>query len=180
VPHSRAPPSRRTEAPSTTCGKLRLNMAGSRYPITDAVFETPRYGPRPRGSVTPIPVTGPTPHAAAMATPQTGEHDLLGDGWVEVVDGSLLVAIRPRGIVGHIEPKEKRSYELSSVVDWHVSANVIEVTFGSVGQVASNGAEGAAHLGKFKLSDREAAAALTAEANAAGMSPRQRPTHSGI
>jgi hypothetical protein len=83
-------------------------------------------------------------------------------------------------LVGHIEPKEKRSYPLTSVVNWHVDANVIEITFGTVGQVASNGAEAPAHLGSMKLADSEAAMNMTAEARAGGMSPRQPPRHSGI
>jgi hypothetical protein len=97
-----------------------------------------------------------------------------------VVDDSLVVAIRPRGLIGHIEPKEKRSYVLATVASWHVEGDVIEVAFGSVGQVASNGTEGPAHLGRFRLADSDAADALTSEARAAGMSPTHPLGHSGI
>lgn len=155
-------------------------MAGTRYEVTDVVFETPRYLQVPGGlDPAPTPATGP-PYSGSTLYGAEGEHDLVGSGWVEIADGVLTVAIRPAGILGHFEPREKRSYRLSSVTGWHVSGNVVEVTFGTAGPVAADGADAPAHLGTVKCASVEAAEALTAEARACGVAPRQPPRHSGL
>jgi hypothetical protein len=110
---------------------------------------------------------GPPPQGAVE-----GEHDLLGDGWVEIDDGELRVAIRPQGLVGHLEPREKRSYPLNQVGGWHTSGDLVEVRFGD--------ATFPSHLGKFRCANAEEAADLTAMAHAAGVHPSQPPRHSGI
>jgi hypothetical protein len=76
-------------------------VAGKRYAITEAVFETPRFGARTRGQgfAAPMPATG-LPGVAQMPVPLSGEHDLLGEGWVEVAYGALTVAVRPHGLIG--------------------------------------------------------------------------------
>lgn len=144
-----------------------------RYLVTEAVFESPRYGQRPRDipSVTPIPATGPDLGPRPQGAVE-GEHDLLGDGWVEIDDGELRVAIRPHGLVGHLEPKETRAYPLPQAGRWHTSGDVVEVSFGD--------ATYPSHLGRFRCSDAEAAQELTAAAHAAGVHASQPPRHSGI
>lgn len=148
--------------------------------MTEVVFETPRYGPSRRGipSVTPTPATGIAtgPSDAGIQ----GEHDLIGEGWIEIDGGEMKVAIRPKGLIGHLEPKEKRSYSLSGAVSWHVQGDIIEVSFGEAGQVASNGATAPSHLGKFRCTDAEAARNLTTAARAAGAPMMEPPRHSGI
>jgi hypothetical protein len=154
-------------------------VAGSRYEVSDVIFESPRYIQIPGGiGVTPTSATGPI--YAGPATHGPGEHDMIGSGWVEIADGVLTVAVQPKGIAGHLEPKEKRSYQLSSVSGWNISGNAIEVSFGSAGPVTSTGADAPAHLGSMKCVSAHAAQALTAEARACGLVLQQPPRHSGI
>jgi hypothetical protein len=68
-------------------------VSGIRYNVTDVVIETPRY-----------------PASGVMGMAVGPEHDLIGHGWVEVDQDYLVVAIQPDGIIGHLEPKEKRRY----------------------------------------------------------------------
>jgi hypothetical protein len=155
-------------------------VTGSRYDVTDVIFETPRYLQVPGGiGVTPTSATGPI-YVGTGSQVGSVERDLIGSGWAEITEGTLTVAIRPDGIVGHFEPKEKRSYPLASVSGWQVSGEVIEVTFGTAGPVASTEADAPAHLGTMKCASAEAASALTAEARASGLALQQAPRHSGI
>lgn len=136
-------------------------MARRRYEVTDVIVETPRYS----GTV-----FGPN-----------HEHDLLGHGWIEVDQGSLIVATRPDGIVGHLEPKEKRSYDLAAIRAWRITGTLLEFTVGSIGLFATNGAEAPVHQGRARFSSEQDAQALTNEAQEAGMTPpKQPPRHSGI
>jgi hypothetical protein len=109
-----------------------------------------------------------------------GEHDLMGDGWVELDGGQLIVAIRPKGLAGHFQPKEKRSYELAQVASWRTNGDLVEVSFGEVGPVATTGATAPSHLGKFRCTDADEAKNLTDAARAGGARMSQPPTHSGI
>lgn len=64
-------------------------MAPTRYSVTDVVIETPRYG-GVGGSVT---------------SGAGGEHDILGHGWVEIEDGTMTIAVHPRGWSACWNPK---------------------------------------------------------------------------
>lgn len=139
-------------------------MSGNRYEVTDVIIETPRY-----------------PASGVMGMAVGPEHDLIGRGWVEVDEGSLVVAIRPHGMVGHLEPKEKRRYELSQITGWRVSGTHLEFSVGSIGGFATNGAQAPVHQGQCQLASRQDADNLTQEARANGMEPPSRPPqHSGI
>jgi hypothetical protein len=139
-------------------------VPGTRYKVTDVIIETPRYSP---GSTLGVSV-GP-------------EHDLIGHGWVEIEEGSLVVAIQPDGIVGYLEPKEKRRYELSQFTGWRVSGEHLEFSVGSVGGFATDGAQAPVHQGRCRLESQQEAEELTREARANGMEPPNRPPqHSGI
>lgn len=86
-------------------------MAPTRYSVTDVVIETPRYG-GVGGSVT---------------SGAGGEHDILGHGWVEIEDGTMTIAVHPRGVVGMLEPKEWRTYLLDDITPWRAAG--ASVTF---------------------------------------------------
>jgi hypothetical protein len=140
-------------------------MAQNRYPVTDVIIETPRYG-GVGGSV------GGGPG---------GEHDIIGHGWVEIHDGSISVAVHPRGAVGMLEPKEKRTYPLADITAWHASGESISFGVGKLGLFATNGAEAPVHSCEMKCKDGNAAQQLTAEARVAGLrTGGGQPFHSGI
>jgi hypothetical protein len=157
-------------------------MAGNRYEITGVIFETPRYVQAPHsGDVTePMSAIGPSFAGGPMSLMTPGEHDLIGAGWVEIVDSELVVAIRELGIVAHLEPKEKRTYPLTDVVVWHRAGAIVNVGFGRSGPVATNGSDAPAHLGTMKFADVATASAFTAEATKAGVVISEPPRHSGI
>jgi hypothetical protein len=132
--------------------------------VTDVIVETPRYNDGISGGI----AIGP-------------EHDLIGLGWIEIDAGSLVVSIRPDGIVGHLEPKEKRRYDLGKMRGWRITGNLLEFSVGSIGGFATNGAEAPVHQGRARLSTEQEAEALTKEALEGGMTPpSQSPHHSGI
>jgi hypothetical protein len=118
--------------------------------------------------------------AGGQAVPaELGEHDLIGHGWVQV-GSELVVAIRSRGVVGHLERHEKRTYSLSQVTAWRATGSVIEVTFRASEPHGLTGDLRPRHLGWFRCADAEGAADLTAQARVAGMSISESPRHSGI
>ena len=128
------------------------------------IIETPRYG-----------------GGAAMGVAAGPEHDLIGHGWVEIVEGFLVVAIHSDGIVGHLEPKEKRRYELSQFTGWRVAGAHLEFSLGSIGGFATDGAQAPVHQGQCELASEQDATELTKEARANGMEPPSRPPkHSGV
>ena len=63
-------------------------MDVTRYAVTDVVIETPRYG-----------------GAEGVGG---WEHDVIGHGLVEIDGDAIVIAIHPRGVMGRLEPKEKR------------------------------------------------------------------------
>jgi hypothetical protein len=135
-----------------------------RHQVKNVIIETPRYG---AGGVMGM-AAGP-------------EHDLIGHGWVEIADGSLVVAIQSDGIVGHLEPKEKRRYELSQFTGWRVSGAHLEFSVGSIGGFATDGAQAPVHQGRCQFASQQEAEELTQEARANGMKPPSRPPqHSGL
>lgn len=139
-------------------------MAGRRYEITDVMVETPRYNDGISGGM----AVGP-------------EDDLIGHGWIEIDEGSLVVAIRPDGIVGHLGPREKRCYDLGNIRGWRITGTLVEFSVGAIGGFATDGAEAPVHQGHFRLASEDDAQSLTHEAQAGGMNPpRQPPRHSGI
>jgi hypothetical protein len=136
-------------------------MTPTRYAITDVIIETPRYG-----------------GAGALSS---GEHDILGKGWAEIDGAAITVAVHSRGVVGMLEPKEKRTYLLADISSWR--ANGSSITFGvsRLGLFASNGAEAPVHICEMKCENAEAAQQLTVEARAAGLATGgAQPFHSGI
>jgi hypothetical protein len=139
-------------------------MAGRRYEVTDVIVETPRYNDGVGAGM----AIGP-------------EHDLLGHGWLEVDGGALVVAIRPDGIVGNLEPKEKRRYELTEIRGWHITGALLEFSVGSIGLFATNGAEAPVHQGRARLASEDDARSLTQDARDGGLNPpKQPPRHSGV
>jgi hypothetical protein len=141
-------------------------MAATRYPVTDVIIETPRYGG------TDSRVTGASIN---------DEHDIIGHGWAEIEDGSITVAVHPRGAVGMIEPKERRTYPLADITSWGTSGDSITFGVGKIGVSATNGAEAPIHLCQMACDDADAAQRLTEEARAAGLrSGGGQPFHSGL
>ncbi len=140
-------------------------MTATRYPVTDVIIETPRYGG----------VGG------SLAGRVSGEHDILGHGWVEIEGNAITVSVHPRGVVGMLEPKEKRTYQLADITSW--GATGASVTFGvkKLGLFATDGAEAPVHICEMKCEDANAAQQLTAEARSAGLKTgRGQSFHSGI
>ena len=136
-------------------------MTPTRYAVTDVVMESPRYG-----------------GAGAMSS---GEHDILGHGWAEIDGSAITVAVHPRGVVGALEPKEKRTYPLADISSWGASGSSITLGVSKLGLFASNGAEAPVHICEMKCENAEAAQRLTTEARAAGLTTRGgQPFHSGI
>jgi hypothetical protein len=140
-------------------------MAPTRYPVTDVTIETPRY----RG------VGGIGTHRSEP------EHDIIGHGWVEIENGSITVAVHPRGAVGMLEPKEKRTYSLADITAWGANEESITFGVGQIGLFATNGAEAPVHNCELKCENATTAEQLTAEGRAAGLRiGGGQPFHSGI
>jgi hypothetical protein len=109
------------------------------------------------------------------------EHNIIGHGWAEIEDGSITVAVHPRGAVGMIEPKEKRTYPLADITSWVTSGESVTFGAGNRGGFATNGAEAPIHLCQMACDDADAAQRLTEEARAAGLrSGGGQPFHSGL
>jgi hypothetical protein len=136
-------------------------MTPTRYAITDVILETPRYGgTRGMGG---------------------GEHDIMGHGWAEVDGAAITVAVHPRGAVGMLEPKEKRTYPLADISSWKATGSSITFGVSRLGLFATNGAEAPVHICEMKCEDAKAAQQLTSEARAAGLTTRgSQAFHSGI
>jgi hypothetical protein len=106
-------------------------------------------------------------------------HDLVGKGKVHFEGDRLLLAVRPRGLVGLIPTSERRSFPLTGITGWEVNESRIEFTAGSIflndaatplgGPIASNGARAPVHICSFHCSDDTAASELTDHAIAAGL-----------
>jgi hypothetical protein len=140
-------------------------MAATRYPVTDVIIETPRYGG----------VGG------SVAGGTRGEHDILGHGYLQIGDNSITVSVHPRGIASVLEPKEKRTYPLADITAWHASGASISFGVGKLGLFATDGAEAPIHNCQMKCEDANAAQQLTAEARAAGLKTGGGQSfHSGI
>jgi hypothetical protein len=142
-------------------------MAPTRYPITDVIIETPRYGGVGGGVDDGV----------------SGEHDILGHGWAEIENSAITIAVHPRGALGMLEPKEKRTYPLADIASWRAAGESITFGVGKLGLFATNGAEAPVHNCQMKCGDADAAHELTAEARAAGLRSgggHQQPFHSGI
>lgn len=65
----------------------------------------------------------------AVARDTSGEHDIIGHGWVEIENNTITVAVHPRGAGGMLEPKEKRTYPLTDITSWRASG--CSITYGS-------------------------------------------------
>jgi hypothetical protein len=137
----------------------------TRFAVSDVVIETPRYGGAGGG------VTGGP----------GGEHDIIGHGWAYIEDSSITIAVHPHGVVGMLEPKEKRTYALADVVSWHATGESIGIGVGKLGLFATNGADAPIHICQMKCEDANAAAQLTKVAKAAGLLiGREQHFHGGI
>jgi hypothetical protein len=140
-------------------------MTATRYPVTDVMIETPRYGG----------VGG------SVAAGASREHDILGHGFVEIDDNAITVSVHPRGIASVLEPKEQRTYPLADITAWHASGASITFGVGELGLFATNGAQAPVHNCEMKCQDANAAEQLTAEARAAGLKTGGGQSfHSGI
>ena len=140
-------------------------MTATRYPVTDVIIETPRYGG-----------VGGTVGGGA-----SGEHDILGHGYAVIDDDAITVSVHPRGIASVLEPNEKRTYPLTDITAWHASGASITFGVGKLGLFATNGAEAPVHNCEMKCEDANAAQQLTAEARAAGLKTGGGQSfHSGI
>ncbi len=142
-----------------------LAMTATRYPVTDVIIETTRYGG----------VGG------RVADGVSEEHDILGHGWVEIENRAVTVSVRPRGIAGVLEPREKRTDPLAEITAWRAAGASINFGVGKIGLFATNGAEAPVHNCEMKCEDADAARRLTEEARAAGLNMGSgRTFHSGI
>jgi hypothetical protein len=140
-------------------------MTATRYPVTDVIIETPRYGG----------VGG------AVAGGISGEHDILGHGYVEIGDNTITVSVHPRGIASVLEPKEKRTYPLADITSWGTAGASITFGVGKLGLFATDGAEAPIHNCEMKCENADAAQQLTAEARAAGLNTGSGQSfHGGI
>jgi hypothetical protein len=138
-------------------------MGATRYAIADLVVETPRYGGGGEGLGAGV------------------EHDLVGHGWVEIERDAITIHVHPRGVVGRLEPNEKRTYALRDISAWGTDGGAITFGVGRIGLFAANGAEAPVHSCQMKCDDAAAARRLTEEAVAAGLKTgTDRPFHSGI
>lgn len=61
------------------------------------------------------------------------EHDIIGHGWAEIHDEAITIAVHVKGVVGMLEPKEKRTYPLANVTSWHTSGESIGFGVGNLG-----------------------------------------------
>jgi hypothetical protein len=140
-------------------------MTATRYPVVDIIIETPRYGGVGGG----------------VGGGVSGEHDILGHGWVEIDGNAISVSVHPRGVVGMLEPKEKRMYPLADITSWGATGSSITFGVRKLGLFATDGAEAPVHICEMKCEDANAAQRLTAEARAAGLSAGSGQSfHSGI
>jgi hypothetical protein len=136
-------------------------MTPTRYAVTDVIIETPRYG--------------------AVGAMSSGEHDIVGHGWAEIDGAAITVAVHSGGVMGALEPKEKRTYPLADITSWGASGSSITFGVNWLGLFASNGAEAPVHICQMKCETAEAARQLTTEARAAGLATGGAPPfHSGI
>jgi hypothetical protein len=139
-------------------------VAAVRYSITDVMIETPRYGGTGGG----------------VGWGATQEHDIIGHGWAEVQDDTITIAVHPKGVVGMLEPGEKRTYRLAEITSWRTNGKSIAFGVGKLGLFATNGAEAAIHNCQMKCGDADSARRLTDEARSAGLSRDNGPQkHSG-
>jgi hypothetical protein len=140
-------------------------MAPTRYLVTDIIIETPSYG-----------------GAGGRGGASSGvEHDIIGHGWAEIDNGSITIAVHPRGAFGLLEPKEKRTYALADITAWRATGESVTFGVGRIGLFATNGAEAPVHNCSMKCEDGNTAQQLTAQARDAGLAGGGgRPFHSGI
>jgi hypothetical protein len=140
-------------------------VAATPYSVTDVIIETPRYG----GT------------AGGVDWGATQEHDIIGHGWAEVQGNAITIVVHPKGVVGMLEPKERRTYPLAEITSWRTNGDSIIFGVGKLGLFATNGAEAAIHNCQVKCGDAAAARKLTEEARSAGLSCENGPPmHSGI
>jgi hypothetical protein len=92
-------------------------VAATRYSITDVIIETPRYGGTARG----------------VDWGATREHD----GWAEVQGNTVTIVVHPKGVVGMLEPKEKRTYPLAEISSWRTNGDSIIFGVGKLGLFAT-------------------------------------------
>jgi hypothetical protein len=57
-------------------------MTADRYPVTEVIIETPRYGGH--GGMTGV-----------VPSSTSGEHDILGHGWADIQENSITVSVHP-------------------------------------------------------------------------------------
>jgi hypothetical protein len=144
---------------------LPFHVTVTRYSITHVIIETPRYGG----------TGGGVDWGAAE------EHDIIGHGWVEIQSNAITIAVHPKGVIGMLEPKEKRTYRLAEITSWRTNGDSVTFGVGKLGLFATNGAEVAVHNCQVKCDDADAARRLTEEARSAGLSCEyEPPMHSGI
>ena len=140
-------------------------MAATRYSVTDVIIETPRYG----GT------------AGGVDWGATQEHDIIGHGWAEVQGNAITIVVHPKGVVGMLEPKEKRRYPLAEITSWRTNGDSIIFGVGKLGLFATNGAEAAIHNCQVKCDDAAAARKLTEAACTSVLACDDvPPIHSGI
>jgi hypothetical protein len=100
---------------------------------------------------------------------------------VEIDGNAITVSVHPRGVVGMLEPKEKRTYQLADITSWGATGASITFGVGKLGLFATDGAEAPVHICEMKCEDANAARQLTAEARAAGLNTGSAQSfHSGI
>jgi hypothetical protein len=80
-------------------------MPVKRYDVKNVVIETPLYG-------------GHGGMSGVAARGVSGEQDILGHGWAEIEIDSITIAVKPRGMIATLEPKEKRTYVLADITSW--------------------------------------------------------------
>jgi len=140
-------------------------VTATRYPVTDVIIETPRYGGL-GGSI-----TGDV----------SAEHDILGQGWVEIEDNAITVSVHPRGVARLLEPPVKRTYPLTDITSWGATGASLTFGVGKLGLFATDGAEAPVHICEMTCEDANAAHQLTAEARAGGLhTGTTQSFHSGI
>jgi hypothetical protein len=127
------------------CPSRLASMAeGGEYSLTNVILETPSQS-------------------------VGAQHDVVGKGKAYVEGGTLHIAIRPRGLAGLIPTSEKRSFPLPGITGWEVTGSKIEFTAGSIGMIATNGANAPLHICGFRCADPQSASQLTDEALAGGL-----------
>jgi hypothetical protein len=111
----------------------------------------------------------------------SGEHDILGHGWVEIEGNAITVSVHPRGVAGMLQPQVKRTYPLADITSWGATGASITFGVGKLGLFATDGAEAPVHICEMKCEDANAAHQLTEEARSAGLNKGSGQSfHSGI